>query len=51
MKAEAAIIAILAALETGVTAHDAEAWAPHIADEFVQISSNSDHVISKGRAH
>jgi len=46
-EAEAAIIASWQALETGVTAHDAEAWAPHIADEFVQISSNSDHVISK----
>ena len=46
-EAEAAIIASWQALETGVTAHDADAWAPHIADEFVQISSNSDHVISK----
>jgi hypothetical protein len=45
--AEQAIIASWQALETGVTAHDADAWAPHIADEFVQISSNSDHVISK----
>ena len=46
-EAEAGIIASWQALETGVTAHDAEAWAPHIAEEFVQISSNSDHVISK----
>src|SRR6267142_3900313 len=46
-EAEQAIIASWQALETGVTAHDAEAWAPHIAEEFVQISSNSDHVISK----
>jgi hypothetical protein len=46
-EAEQAIIASWQALETGVTAHDAEAWAPHIADEFVQISSNNDHVISK----
>jgi hypothetical protein len=46
-EAEQAIIASWQALETGVTAHDAEAWAPHIADEFAQISSNSDHVISK----
>ena len=46
-EAEAAIIASWQALETGVTAHDAEAWAPYIAEEFVQISSNSDHVISK----
>jgi len=46
-EAEAAIIASWQALETGVTAHDAAAWAPHIADEFVQISSNSDHPITK----
>jgi hypothetical protein len=46
-EAEQAIIASWQALETGVTGHDAEAWAPHIADEFLQISSNSDHVISK----
>ena len=46
-EAEQAIIASWQALETGVTAHDAEAWSPHIADEFVQISSNSDHPISK----
>lgn len=44
---EAAIIASWQALETGVTAHDSAAWAPHIAEEFVQISSNSDHPISK----
>lgn len=46
-EAERAIIASWQALETGVTAHDAEAWAPHIAEEFVQISSNSDHPIDK----
>lgn len=46
-EAEAAIIASWQALETGVTGHDAAAWAPHIADEFVQISSNSDHPITK----
>jgi hypothetical protein len=46
-EAEQAIIASWQALETGVTAHDAGVWAPHIADEFVQISSNSDHPISK----
>ena len=46
-EAEQAIIASWQALETGVTAHDVDAWAPHIAEEFVQISSNSDHPISK----
>ncbi|MGA2810252.1 MAG: nuclear transport factor 2 family protein [Candidatus Acidiferrum sp.] len=45
--AERAIIASWQALETGVTAHDAAAWAPHIAEEFVQVSSNSDHPLSK----
>jgi hypothetical protein len=45
--AERAIIASWQALETGVTAHDSAAWAPHIADEFIQISSNSDHPITK----
>jgi hypothetical protein len=44
---ERAIIASWQALETGVTGHDASAWAPHIAEEFVQVSSNSDHPISK----
>ncbi|HEY2108686.1 MAG TPA: nuclear transport factor 2 family protein [Candidatus Acidoferrales bacterium] len=46
-ESERAIIASWQALETGVTGHDASAWAPHIADEFVQISSNSDHPIDK----
>lgn len=46
-EAERAIIASWQALETGVTAHDSAAWAPHIAEEFVQISSNNDHPIDK----
>jgi hypothetical protein len=46
-EAERAIIVSWQALETGVTGHDSAAWAPHIAEEFVQISSNSDHPISK----
>jgi hypothetical protein len=45
--AERAIIASWQALETAVTAHESAGWAPHIADEFVQISSNSDHPITK----
>jgi len=45
--AEHAIIASWQALETAVTAHESAGWAPHIADEFVQISSNSDHPITK----
>jgi hypothetical protein len=46
-EAEQAIIESWQALETGVTTHDSAAWAPHIADEFVQISSNSNRAISK----
>src|ERR1700730_12539698 len=45
--AEAAVIASWQAFDAGGTGRAAEAWARHIADEFVQISSNSDHVISK----
>jgi len=45
--AEAAIIASWQALETAVTSHDAAGWAPHVAEEFVQISSNSDHPITR----
>jgi hypothetical protein len=46
-EAEHAIIASWQALEIGVTGHDSAAWAPHIAEEFIQISSNSDHPITK----
>jgi hypothetical protein len=45
--AERAIVASWQALETGVTAHDAAAWAPHIADEFVMLGSSNDHPLSK----
>jgi Domain of unknown function (DUF4440) len=45
--AERGIIASWQALETAVTAHESAGWAPHIAEEFVQISSNSDHPITK----
>jgi hypothetical protein len=46
-EAEQAIIASWQALETGVTNHDAEAWAPHIADEFAMLSSANDHPLTK----
>ncbi len=46
-EAERGVIASWQALETGVTAHDADAWAPHIADEFVMLSSNNDHPLTK----
>lgn len=46
-ESEQAIIASWQALETGVTNHDAAAWAPHIADEFVMLSSANDHPLTK----
>jgi len=46
-EAEQAIIASWQALETGVANHDAAAWAPHIADDFVMLSSANDHPMSK----
>jgi hypothetical protein len=44
---ERAIIESWQALETGVTHHDAEAWTPHIADEFVMVSSSNDRPFTK----
>ena len=41
------IIASWQALETAVTHHDAKVWASHIADEFVIINNNNDHVFTK----
>ena len=46
-EAEQAIIASWQALETGVTNHDADAWAPHIAEEFTMLSSANDHPLTK----
>ena len=46
-EAERAIIESWQALETGVTNHDAVAWAPHIADEFAMLSSANDHPLTK----
>ena len=46
-QAEQAIIASWQALETGVTNHDAAAWAPHIADEFTMLGSANDHPLTK----
>ena len=46
-EAEQAIIASWQALETGVTNHDASAWSPHIAEEFVMLGSSNDHPLSK----
>jgi len=46
-EAEQAIVASWQALETGVTNHDASAWSPHIAEEFVMLGSNNDHPLGK----
>jgi hypothetical protein len=46
-ESEQAIIASWQALETGVTNHDAAAWAPHIANEFVMLGSSNDHPLTK----
>lgn len=44
---EQGVISSWQALETAVTAHDAQGWAPHIADEFTLTNSNNDHVMTK----
>jgi hypothetical protein len=46
-EAEAGIFKSWQELETHVTAHNAAGWAPHAADEFVQVSSNNDHPLDK----
>jgi hypothetical protein len=46
-EAEQAILASWQALETGVTNHDAAAWAPHIAEEFTMLGSSNDHPLTK----
>lgn len=46
-EAEQAIVASWQALESGVTNHDAAAWSPHIAEEFVMLGSNNDHPLGK----
>jgi hypothetical protein len=45
--AEAGVFKSWQELETAVTGHDSAGWAPHAADEFVQISSNNDHPLDK----
>ncbi len=45
--AQQGVISSWQALETAVTAHDSAGWAPHIADEFVLISSGRDRPLSK----
>ena len=44
---ERQIVASWQALETAVTNHDSAGWAPHVADEFMLVNSNNDHVLTK----
>ena len=46
-ESERAVIVSWQALETAVTNHDAQAWSPHVAEEFVMVSSSNDHPLSK----
>jgi hypothetical protein len=45
--AERQIIASWQELETAVTHHEAQGWAPHVADEFILVNNNNDHVLTK----
>jgi hypothetical protein len=46
-EAEQGVITSWQELETAVTNHDSAGWAPHVADEFMQVSSNNDHPLDK----
>jgi hypothetical protein len=46
-EAEQGIITSWQQLETAVTAHDSAGWSPHVAEEFIQVSSNNDHPLDK----
>jgi len=45
--AEQGVISSWQALETAVTHHESQNWAPHVADEFQLISSGNDHPLDK----
>jgi hypothetical protein len=45
--AEREIIASWQELETAVTNHEAQGWAPHVANEFQLVNNNNDHVMTK----
>ena len=45
--AEEGVISSWQALETAVTHHESQNWAPHVADEFQLISSGNDHPLDK----
>src|SRR5579864_9638454 len=44
---EQGVISSWQALETAVTHHESQNWAPHVADEFQLISSGNDHPLDK----
>lgn len=46
-EAEQGVITSWQELETAVTNHDSEGWAPHVADEFILVGSNNDHPLDK----
>ncbi len=45
--AEQGVLSSWQALETAVTRHESQNWAPHVADEFVLVSSGNDHPLHK----
>jgi hypothetical protein len=45
--AEQGVISSWQALETAVTQHESQNWAPHVADEFMLVSSGNDHPLYK----
>lgn len=45
--AEQGVISSWQALETAVTHHESQNWAPHVADEFQLVSSGNDHPLDK----
>ena len=45
--AERGVIASWQALETAVTNHESQNWGPHVADEFMLVSSGNDHPLDK----
>jgi hypothetical protein len=46
-EAERGVIASWQALETAVTNHESQNWGPHVADEFMLVSSGNDHPLDK----
>lgn len=45
--AERGVIASWQALETAVTTHESKNWGPHVAEEFMLVSSGNDHPLDK----